>query len=138
MVTVPRSHERGSEKLNALHRFDVDQTLTPVRARESWGYSVHGNHVIIGTTLLENGYGGGIMNFGFFTEHYTSCGCCRLRDVWVSQSDCIYIDGPNPWKAWLQDEQYYAKTSLAHNKNFAKVALMSRLNTEVVLLVLQF
>ena len=65
MVTVLRSHERGSEKLNALHRFHADQTLTPVRARESWGYSVHGNHVIIGTTLLENGYGGGIMKFGF-------------------------------------------------------------------------
>ena len=43
MVTVPRSHERGLEKLNALHRLDVDQTLTPVRARESWGYSVHGS-----------------------------------------------------------------------------------------------
>ena len=73
-----------------------------------------------------------------FTEHYTSCDCCHLRDVWVSPSDCIYIDGPNPWKAWLQDEQYYVETSMSHNKNFAKVALMSRLNTEVVLLVLQF
>ena len=65
MVTVLRSHERRSEKLNALHRFHVDQTLTPVRAREAWGYFVHGNHVIIGTTLLENRYGVGILKFGF-------------------------------------------------------------------------
>ena len=84
MVTVPRSHERGSEKLNALHKFDVDQILTPVCPRKSWGNSVHGNHVIIGTMLLENGYGCGIMKFGFLQSITrlviaATCGMCGDR-----------------------------------------------------------
>ena len=85
MVTVLRSHDRGSEKLNALHRFHVDQTLTPVRAREAWGYFVHGNHVIIGTTLLDNRYGAGILKFGFLqstTRHLVVviCGMSGYRN----------------------------------------------------------
>ena len=71
-----------------------------------------------------------------FEQHCTFCCGWQLQNVWVSEASSIYQNGPNPWRAWLEDQRREAE-ECEKRKRLAKAALTSRLNAELADFILQ-